>query len=82
MTIFNKVFWADAAERALKTVAQSILSLWVVGDKVFSLLSVDWKQTLSVAAGAGVISLLTSIISAKVTSSDSASLSVKTVAKG
>lgn len=81
MTIFTTTFWADAAERSLKTVAQTVLSIWVVGDQVFNLLTVDWPQTLGVAAGAGVISLLTSIISATVTSSDSASLSVKTVPK-
>ena len=81
MTIFTTTFWADAAERSLKTVAQTVLSVWIVGDQVFNLMTVDWGQTLGVAAGAGVISLLTSIISATVTSSDSASLSVKTVAK-
>lgn len=82
MTLFTTTFWADASERALKTVAQAILSLWIVGDQLFNLVSVDWTQTLGVALGAGVISILTSIISASVTSSDSASLAVKTVPKG
>lgn len=81
MTIFTTTFWADAVERALKTVAQTVLSIWVVGDQVFNLMQVEWGTTLGVAAGAGVISLLTSIVSATVTSSDSASLSVKTVPK-
>lgn len=80
MTIFTTTFWADAAERALKTVAQSILSLWIIGDQVFNLLNVNWEQTLGIAAGAGVISILTSIVSATVTSG-SASLAVKTVPK-
>jgi len=82
MTVFTTTFWADAAERAIKTIAQSVLSIWVVGDQVFNLLNADWGTTLGIAAGAGVISILMSIVSATVTSSDSASLAVKTVPKG
>jgi hypothetical protein len=81
MTIFTTKFWADAAERAVKTIAQALLALFVVGDQVFNILSVNWNQALGVAAGAGVISILMSIVSAGVTSSDSASLAVKTVPK-
>ena len=81
MTIFTTTFWADASERAVKTIAQTVLSIWVVGDGVFNLLTVHWGQTLGIAAGAGAISVLTSIVSATVTSSDSASLAVKTVPK-
>ncbi|WP_222131233.1 holin [Pseudonocardia sp. C8] len=36
------MFWKDAAERALKTAAQALLSIWLVGDVAFDLLSVDW----------------------------------------
>lgn len=81
MTLFTTKFWADAAERAIKTVAQALLSLFIVGDQVFNLLTVNWSQALGVAAGAGVISVLMSIVSASVTSSDSASLAVKSVPK-
>lgn len=77
MTYFTRTFWLDASERAIKTVAQSILSLWVLGDVVFDLLKVDWRQTIGVAAGAGVLSLLMSIVSAK--TSGGASLVVDTV---
>lgn len=82
MTIFTTKFWADAAERAVKTVAQSLLTLWLAGDQVFNLVTVNWTQALGIAAGAGVISILTSIVSAKVTDTDSASLAVKTLPKG
>lgn len=82
MTIFTTTFWADAAERSIKTVAQSLLALFVVGGQVFNVLTVNWTQALGVAAGAGVISILTSIVSAKITATDSASLAVKTVPKG
>lgn len=81
MTIFTTTFWADASERALKTIAQTILSIWVVGDQVFNLMQADWTQTVGVALGAGAISILTSIVSASVNSTGSASLAVKTVSK-
>lgn len=81
MSLYTSKFWQDASERAIKTVAQAIISLWLVGDGIFNLLSVDLKQTLGVAAGAGVVSLLTSIVSASVTQTDSASVVVNTVKK-
>ena len=60
--MFTRVFWAGAAERALKTVAQSIAAVLGVG--AVGILSVDWVQTLSVAATAGLLSVLTSIADA------------------
>lgn len=81
MTFLTRTFWLDALERAVKTVAQSILSLWIVGDQLFNLLSINWKQTLGVAAGAGVISLLMSIVSAQAGDTNSASLVVDTIKK-
>jgi hypothetical protein len=81
MTLFTTKFWADTAERSIKTLAQSLLALTVVGEGVFNILTVNWQQALGVAVGAGVISILTSIVSATLTSSDSASLAVKTVSK-
>ena len=62
--MFTTVFWKDAAERAIKTVAQTLLALWLVGDVALNALSVDWTEALGVALGAAVISLLTSIVSA------------------
>ncbi len=76
--MFSRLFVIDAAERAIKTVAQSILSLWVLGDVVFNILTVDWSQTLGVALGAGVISLLMSVVSSKTGDNQSASLVVAT----
>lgn len=60
--MFTRVFWVGAAERALKTVAQSIAAVLGVG--AVGILSVDWVQTLSVAATAGLLSILTSIADA------------------
>lgn len=72
MSIFHRTFLIDAAERAVKTVAQSAAAL-LVGNGV-GLLDVDWVGVGSVAGLAGVVSLLTSIGSASVGSDDSASL--------
>lgn len=60
----TKLFWADAIERAVKTVAQTLVSLWLIADAIFNILTVDWKQAFGVATGAGVLSLLMSISSA------------------
>jgi hypothetical protein len=70
-------FWKDALERSAKTAAQALLSLWLVGDVLFNVLAVDWGQAFGIAAGAAVISLLTSIVSAPVGDAGTASL-VKT----
>lgn len=61
--MFTFVFLKDAGERALKTVAQVLLSLWVVGD-AFNVLEANWTEAFGIAAGAAVISVLTSVISA------------------
>lgn len=68
----NKVFWTKAAERAIKTVAQSALSVLTVS--ATGILDVDWLGIGSVAALAGVVSLLTSIVSTGVSDSSSPSL--------
>nr|DAN77685.1 MAG TPA: holin [Caudoviricetes sp.] len=60
--LWTREFWFGAAERAVKTVAQTIVA--VVGVAGTGLLSVDWVQTLSVAAAAGLASVLTSIADA------------------
>lgn len=65
-------FWKDAGERALKTFAQALIA--VLGAGAVDLMSVGWKQDLSVAGGAALLSLLTSIGSAKVGEPGSPSL--------
>ena len=54
----DKSFWKAAFVRAIKTIAQTALSLLTVGQAV---LDVDWLNVISVSAVAGLISLLTSI---------------------
>lgn len=60
--MFTVQFWRAAAERALKTLAQSLIAVLAVGQT--TILSVDWRQALAVAATATVLSVLTSVASA------------------
>lgn len=54
----SRTFWSGALERAVKTAAQTLLSVLTVGATIWSM---DWTQALGIAAGAVVLSLLTSI---------------------
>ncbi len=60
--MFRRAFWLDAAERAIKTGAQSAL-LAVGADKVLDVMAADWANVASFAAGGAVLSLLTSVAS-------------------
>lgn len=51
-------FWAGAAERAIKTAAQALLSVVTVGAAIWGL---DWVQGVGLALTAAVVSVLTSI---------------------
>lgn len=65
-------FFADAAERAIKTFAQTLLAYF--GASALDVLNADWGNALSVAAGAVVLSALTSLLSVKFGNSGTASL--------
>ena len=56
----TKAFWIDAGERTIRTIAQSLLAL--MGTDALGIVGLDWTQMLSVAIGAGLMSLLTSIV--------------------
>ena len=58
-------FWTATAERAIKTVAQTVLGL-LTADHIVGVLDVEWTQIGSVAALAALLSILTSIASAQV----------------
>lgn len=68
-------FWKDAFERGIKTFAQSAVAILALSVGV---LDASWVQAASVGGLAAVISLLTSIGSSGVGSSESASLVVDT----
>lgn len=61
---FTAAFWKGAADRAIKSVAQSLLLLWGA-DAGLDLLHVDWRGALAYAGGAAVLSLVTSVLSSK-----------------
>ena len=56
-------FWKAASERAIKTLAQTLVAL--IGANAVSIMDLDWAQMLGVAATATVLSFLTSVASAK-----------------
>lgn len=58
MRIKDSQFWKASVIRAIKTIAQTALSMLTVGQAV---LDVDWLNVISVSAVAGLISVLTSI---------------------
>lgn len=76
--LYTKLFWKDAAERSLKTAAQTLVTLWLAGEVAFDILTVNWEQALGVAGGAALLSLLMSIGSAAKAGTDTASLVVDT----
>lgn len=55
-------FWGAAAERALKTLAQTLVAL--IGANAVSILDLDWANMLGVSATAAIVSVLTSVASA------------------
>lgn len=54
----NRKWWKCAGIRAVKTIAQSALSMVTLG---LALNEIDWMYVLSVSAVAGIYSMLTSI---------------------
>ncbi len=65
--IFSRNFWIDALERAVKTFAQALAAVLVVGVPVWE---VDWVQALGVAVMAMVLSVVSSVASLGVGGSD------------
>ena len=56
----TRKFWTDAGERVVRTMAQALLAL--MGTDALGIVGLDWAQMLSVAAGAGIMALLTAIV--------------------
>lgn len=61
--MFTLQFWNYAGERAIKTIAQSAVAF--LGTGTIGLFTIDWTSLLSVSLGAGLLSILTSIITKK-----------------
>lgn len=63
MKLFSLEFINYSGERAVKTVSQSALAF--LGTGTIGLFTIDWASLLSVSLGAGLLSILTSIITQK-----------------
>jgi hypothetical protein len=61
--MWTSAFWMATAERAVKTAAQ-VLLVYLGADAVDAF-AVSWERAGSIAAGAAVLSVLTSIASAQ-----------------
>lgn len=61
---FTWTFWKRALERAIKTVAQTLLV--AVPMDVTNTINLDWRGTIGMALGAGVISILMSAVGSRV----------------
>jgi hypothetical protein len=72
-TYTTAAFWKATAERALKTAAQVALAL-LSADHLLGVLDVDWQATSSATLLAALLSVLSSIASAKISSDGSPSL--------
>lgn len=70
--MLTRTFWAGAAERAVKTGAQTAVAL-LAADGV-NLLTLDWRAAGVTVGGAALLSVLTSIGSLTVGPSGSPSL--------
>ena len=68
----SKTFWANAAERAVRTFAQALVAVLVAGF-VFTD-AAAWGEALLSAAVAALVSLLTSVAASGVGDQDSPSL--------
>ena len=75
--LFDSRFWMATAERAIKTLAQTLVAL--IGTTAVSIIDLDWAQMLGVAATATVLSVLTSIASANFGKNPGPSLADETV---
>ena len=63
MKFFSYAFWSYAGERAIKTVAQAAVAF--LGSGSIGLFDADWAGLVSVSLGAGLLSVLTSIVNHK-----------------
>lgn len=72
--MFTRAFWVATGERAVRAAAAALISLWVVGDGVLDAFAIDWAEAGGVALGAGLVSILLSLVASGVTHTPGPSL--------
>jgi hypothetical protein len=65
--MFTVLFWRAALERAIKSTAQGLVLAYFGGDVLFNAFQADWGNMAGVAAGAFLLSVLTSLATAALT---------------
>lgn len=65
--MWTLAFWKAATERAIKSAAQFVILAYFGGDVLFNVFQADWGNMAGVAAGAMLLSYLTSLGSAQLT---------------
>lgn len=74
-TYWTLSFWADTLERAVKTAAQAVLTVLGLSNTGFgNLFEFDWTVLGQAALSGGLLSILTSLVSAPIGESGTASL--------
>lgn len=74
MHLFTRAFWFDAVERAVKTAAQTTLTGLALSDVgPINGFDLDWTLAGGFAVGGAVFSVLTSVATAQVRSTATAS---------
>lgn len=61
--MFTLAFWKAATERAVKTGAQSVLTVYFVGDVALNAFQADWGNMAGIGLGGAALSILTSLAS-------------------
>lgn len=61
--MFTIAFWKAATERALKTGAQSVLTVYFVGDVALNAFEAGWVNMAGIGLGGVALSVLTSLAS-------------------
>jgi len=74
--LYDLDFWKASLERSLKAFAQTLAAAFA-SDQLIGVLSIDWTQALSLAVSAAVLSILTSVGSAKFGKNAGPSLAVE-----
>lgn len=72
--LFTRAFWLDAAERAVKSFAQGVIGAFGQDAVGVDLFAADWKAILASGATLALLSVATSVASARVSGISPASM--------